>query len=166
MLRGAVKEAGVLALLNHYIFQRTGDYPLGKSFSAREAPSSLAELVELAKAHFDSEQMPLIVGVGDTVTAQEKDGAVKRGGSDRNFLQLVQALNEVFDSGNLTVYVDSSSGELKNRQPLQLAAEDGRQRVVSGPGDPADPLRINVAFPGGHQQYCDCFEKAAAERRK
>ena len=166
MLRGAVKEAGVLALLNHYIFQRTGDYPLGKTFSAREAPSSLAELVALAKAHFDPERMPLIVGVGDTVTAQEKDGMVKRGGSDRNFLQLIQALNEVFNSGNLTVYVDSSGGELKNRKPLQLATENGRQRIVSGPGDTADPLRLNVAFPGGHQQYCEFFEKGAAERSR
>ncbi|MGB3295767.1 MAG: glucosylglycerol 3-phosphatase [Phormidesmis sp.] len=164
MLRGAIKEAGVLALLNHYIFQRTGGYPLGEDFSAREAPHSLEELAALAKAHFDPGLMPLIVGVGDTVTAQEKEGAVKRGGSDRNFLQLIQNLNDVFDSGNLTVYVDSSGGELKNRKPLQLATENGAQQVVRGPGDAADPLRLNVAFPGGHQQYCAFFEKAAVER--
>lgn len=163
MLRGAIKEAGVLALLNHYLFQRTGSYPLGE-FSAREAPHSLEELVKLATASFDPDLMPMIVGVGDTVTAQEKDGEVKRGGSDRNFLQLIQNLNDVFDSGNLTVYVDSSGGELKNRKPLQLATENGSQRVTSGPGDAADPLRLNVAFPGGYQQYCDFFGKVAAER--
>ncbi len=164
MLRGAIKEAGVLALLNHYLFQRTGSYPLGKSFSARQAPHSLTELVDLAKAKFDPALMPMIVGVGDTVTAQEKDGDVKRGGSDRNFLQLIQNLNDVFDSGNLTVYVDSSGGELKNRKPLQLVTENGVRRVVSGPGDAADPLRLNVAFPGGHREYCAFFGTVAAKR--
>lgn len=165
MLRGAIKEAGVLALLNHYLFQHTGSYPLGENFSARQAPHSLTELVDLAKANFDPALMPMIVGVGDTVTAQEKDGEVKRGGSDRNFLQLIQNLNDVFDSGNLTVYVDSSGGELKNRKPL-LITEDGERRVVSGPGDAADPLRLNVAFPGGYQEYCEFFGKVAAERRQ
>ena len=32
MLRGAIKEVGVLALLNHYTFRRTGKHPLGEAF--------------------------------------------------------------------------------------------------------------------------------------
>ncbi len=164
MLRGAIKEAGVLALLNRYYFRRTGTYPLGKEFSARQAPHSLEALVELAKGAFDSAQMPLIVGVGDTVTSQQQADGVKRGGSDRNFLQLIQLLNAVFDTGNLTVYVDSSGGELKNRQPLQLAEENGVKQVVKGPGDADDPLRLNVAFPGGHEQYAQTFIAAAQAR--
>lgn len=164
MLRGAIKEAGVLALLNHYYFQRAGSYPLGKDFNARQAPHDLAALVNLVKANFDPAMMPMIVGVGDTVTAQAQGDQVKRGGSDRNFLQLIQNLNDVFDSGNLTVYVDSSGGELKNRKPLQLADENGVQQVVRGPGDDADPLQLNVAFPGGYEQYCQVFARAAGDR--
>ncbi|MGB5914757.1 MAG: glucosylglycerol 3-phosphatase [Phormidesmis sp.] len=164
MLRGAIKEAGVLALLNRYYFKRTGTYPLGEDFSARQAPHALEALVELAESAFDPAQMPLIVGVGDTVTSQPQADGVKRGGSDRNFLQLIQSLNAVFNTGNLTVYVDSSGGELKNRQPLQLAEENGVKRVVKGPGDADDPLRLNVAFPGGHEQYAQVFMAAAQAR--
>ncbi len=164
MLRGALKEAGVLALLNRYYHQRMGTYPLGESFSARTAPTSLESLLDLAKTAFDPELMPTIIGVGDTVTAQAKGGEVKRGGSDRNFLQLIQNLNDVFSTGNFTVYVDSSGGELENRQPLKLAEENGTSRVIQGPGDSADPLRLNLAFPGGPAQYCQTFITAAAHR--
>ncbi len=171
MLRGAIKEAGVLALLNRYYFGRVGEYPLGESFNARQAPHRLEDLVALVRKHFDPAQMPLMVGVGDTVTAQKQaDGAVKRGGSDRNFLQLIQALNPHFAGHNLTVYVDSSGGELKNRQPLKLEMKKGQQQVVEGPGYKAgesvsDPLRLNVAFPGGHVEYCSIFAQAAKQRR-
>ena len=164
MLRGAVKEAGVLALLNRYYHQRTSSYPLGESFNARQAPQSLDALLALAKDNFDAALMPTIVGVGDTVTAQLKDGEVKRGGSDRNFLQLIQNLDSVFNTGNFTVYVDSSGGELKNRQPLKLSAESGDMKVTQGPTDSADPLRLNVAFPGGPEQYCKAFIVAAQKR--
>ncbi len=164
MLRGAIKEAGVLALLNHYYFQRSGSYPLGASFNARQAPQVMQDLIDLVKANFDPALMPRIVGVGDTVTSQVQGGEVKRGGSDRNFLQLIQNLNAHFDSGNLTVYVDSSGGELKNRQPLQIKTVDGVETVIKGPGDEADPLRLNVAFPGGHGQYCQLYGAAAGAR--
>ena len=99
MLRGAIKEVGVLALLNRYYFHQTGRYPLGESFNVRRAPHDMDALVSLVAENFDPAQMPLIVGVGDTVTAQQSAGGVgsevvgsevKRGGSDRNFLQLIQ----------------------------------------------------------------------------
>ncbi|MEM6450676.1 MAG: glucosylglycerol 3-phosphatase [Cyanobacteria bacterium P01_D01_bin.105] len=170
MLRGAVKEAGVLALLNHYCFTRTGNYPLGETFNARQTqtkrPCSLESLVDQVVAAFDPALMPTIVGVGDTVTSQQQGEQIKRGGSDRNFLQLIQALNQPFNKGNLTVYVDSSGGELDNRIPLVLAEKDGVQQVIKGPGDAQDPLTLNVAFPGGHQQYCQVFETAARDRPK
>ena len=168
MLRGAIKEAGVLALLNHYYFNRTGQYPLGAGFNARQAPHDMDALVQLVTENFDPEQMPLIVGVGDTVTAKvQENGEVKRGGSDRNFLQLIQNLSKPFNSGNITVYVDSSGGELKNRKPLLLTEVSGVVKVTHGPGDDrddADPLRLNVAFPEGHEQYCQVFDKAASDR--
>lgn len=167
MLRGAIKEAGVLALLNRYYFQQTQRYPLGETFNARQAPHALTELVALAADNFDPAHMPLIVGVGDTVTAQDQgQGLIQRGGSDRNFLQLIQNLNQPFNSENLTVYIDSSGGELKNRKPLELKSIDGRQHVISGPGDAADPLRLTVAFPGGYEQYCEAFINASTKRRR
>ncbi|MEM9809131.1 MAG: glucosylglycerol 3-phosphatase, partial [Cyanobacteria bacterium P01_D01_bin.56] len=85
MLRGAIKEAGVLALLNHYYFQTVGTYPLGVDFNARQAPKTLDDMLTLVKQNFDPAHMPLIVGVGDTVTSKAVDtdeGLVfKRGGS-------------------------------------------------------------------------------------
>ena len=113
---------------------------------------------------FDPALMPTIVGVGDTVTSQQQGEHIERGGSDRNFLQLIQALNRLFSKGNLTVYVDSSGGELDNRIPLALAEKDGVKQVIEGPGDAQDRLKLNVAFPGGHEQYCQVFETAARSR--
>jgi len=172
MLRGAIKEAGVLALLNRYYAQRTGDYPLGSDFSARQAPHDHDALLDLVKTHFDPAAMPLIIGVGDTVTSKVESVAgeqiAKRGGSDRNFLRLVQDIGRAFNSGNLVTYVDSSGGELKNRKALRLVTENGTEQVVEGPGDPldtTDPLVLNVVFPGGHQQYCAAFQAAADQRR-
>ncbi|MEO0406375.1 MAG: glucosylglycerol 3-phosphatase [Cyanobacteria bacterium P01_A01_bin.135] len=166
MLRGAIKEAGVLALLNRYYHQRTGEYPLGESFNARSAPQSHGELLTLAEK-FDPEQMPLMVGVGDTVTSQVVDGKARRGGSDRNFLQLIQDIGRQLGTGNLVVYVDSSGGEVK-RRPLTVDTVAGALRVTAGPGDPRDPddpLTLNLVFPGGHRQYIDVFCQAAQRRQ-
>ena len=172
MLRGAIKEAGVLALLNRYYYQRTGEYPLGEDFNARQTPKSEADLLTLVDRHCDRSLMPTIIGVGDTVTSQiveTPDGVqAKRGGSDRNFLQLIQSIGRVFDRENLTVYIDSSGGELKNRKPIPLAEVDGKLVATEGPGDPKDtddPLTLNLVFPGGHRQYCEAFQTAAKRRR-
>ncbi|MFE4107940.1 glucosylglycerol 3-phosphatase [Almyronema epifaneia] len=172
MLRGAVKEAGVLAILNRYYHQRTGTYPLGAAFNSRQAPHDHQMLLQRVQENFDPATMPLIVGVGDTVTSKmvEENGELqaKRGGSDRNFLQLIQDINLHFGKGNLVVYIDSSGGELKNRQAIQVAAVNGKPEVVQGPCDPrdtTDPLKLNLVFPGGYQQYCAAF-KTAAKRRQ
>ncbi|MEO1402733.1 MAG: glucosylglycerol 3-phosphatase [Cyanobacteria bacterium J06635_1] len=171
MLRGAIKEAGVLALLNYYYFQRIGSYPLGEDFSVRQAPKTIEEMLALVEQNLDPEIMPTLVGVGDTVTSKavetEAEVVFKRGGSDRNFLQLIQAIGQSFNSGNFTVYVDSSGGELKNRKPLMLSTEAGRPKVSEGPGDSQDtddPLTLNVVFPAGHAQYCRAFQSAAKLR--
>lgn len=122
--------------------------------------------------NFDPAEMPLIVGVGDTVTskmiAENGQLQAKRGGSDRNFLQLIQDINSLFNRGNLVVYVDSSGGELKNRQAIELGTLDGEQTVIQGPCDPQDtkdPLTLNVVFPAGYQQYCTAFKAAAQQRQ-
>jgi glucosylglycerol 3-phosphatase len=171
MLRGAIKEAGVLALLNRYYGARTGEHPLGADFNARQAPHDHADLLTLAQTQFDPTLMPVLVGVGDTVTSTvemaEGKPVAKRGGSDRNFLQLIQAMGASFGTDNVVTYVDSSGGELKNRRALQVETLEGRETVTAGPGDPqdqTDPLGLNVVFPGGYQQYCKAFAVAAQKR--
>ncbi|MEM8602827.1 MAG: glucosylglycerol 3-phosphatase [Cyanobacteria bacterium P01_H01_bin.121] len=173
MLRGAIKEAGVLAILNHYYAQRTGRYPLGQDFSARQAPKTLPDLLACVKTAFDPVHMPLMVGVGDTVTSQGMANAkgqleFKRGGSDRHFLELIQAIGQAFEQPNLVVYIDSSQGEVKNRKPLELEQQNGQPIVVEGPGDARDthdPLTLNVVFPDGHVQYTTLFQQAAQQRQ-
>jgi glucosylglycerol 3-phosphatase len=180
MLRGAIKEVGVLVILNHYYYLQTGNYPLGENFNARQAPQTHRELLNLVKANFDPKIMPTIVGVGDTVTSKaDTNGDLlefKRGGSDRGFLELVQMLGKEFNTGNIVTYIDSSDGEVKNRKPLKLetitSARHNSQtvvRVVEGPGDSRDtedPLTLNVVFPQGHEQYIDVFATAARLRNQ
>lgn len=173
MLRGAVKEAGVPAILNRYYYHRTGQYPLGEDFNARQAPADHAELIELVKSNFDPAQMPVMIGVGDTVTSKGveiEDGTLefKRGGSDRNFLQLIQDLGHAFEIGNIITYVDSSGGEVKNRKTLPIDHSIQPPKVLEGPGDArdtSDPLSLSVVFPGGYQEYIKFFQQAAAQRK-
>lgn len=165
MLCGALKEAGVLALLNHYYFQQAGYHPLGADFTVRQAPSSLDSLLQLATAHFDPDVMPTIVGIGDTITSHISEGQIQRGGSDRNFLQLIQNLNSRFEKDNLIVYVDSSGDGLKNRQSLRIQDNGHTQFILEGINNVRDPLMTNVVFAGGYSQYCSTFV-AAAKRRK
>jgi glucosylglycerol 3-phosphatase len=171
MLKGAIKEAGVPYILNHYYYKQTGNYPLGKDFNSRQAPQNKKELIALIKDNFDPEKMPTIIGVGDTVTSKaEKNGSgliFRRGGSDRGFLELIKAIGEKLETENLVLYVDSSAGEVRNRKPLKL--NENKTQVVEGVGDARDkddPLTINVAFPGGYQQYTQVFQEAASRRKQ
>ncbi len=172
MLRGAIKEVGVLAILNRYYYQRTGNYPLGEDFSVRNAPRNHQELLSLLKDNFEPSQMPTMIGVGDTVTSKAVENGGKlsfgRGGSDRGFLELIQEIGQEFKTGNIIVYIDSSAGEVKNRKPLKLEQNNHETYVIEGPGDPRDkddPLTLNIAFPGGYQQYINCFQEAARRRQ-
>ena len=179
MLRGAIKEVGVLVILNHYYYLHTGNYPLGKNFNARQAPHNHQELLALVTEKFDPKIIPQIIGVGDTVTSKAEENGdsliFRRGGSDRGFLELVQDLGREFNTENIVVYIDSSDGEVKNRKPLKLekfidnnnGSSREKLRVIEGPGDSrdtSDPLTLNVVFPGGHQQYTQLFKKAALTR--
>ncbi|MGF1590950.1 MAG: glucosylglycerol 3-phosphatase [Pleurocapsa sp.] len=173
MLRGAIKEVGVIVILNHYYYLQTGEYPLGKNFNAREAPHKQQDLLKLVKDNLAAEVMPTIVGAGDTVTSKavENNGRIefKRGGSDRGFLELIQALGQEFDTDNAVVYVDSSGGEVKNRQALKLDHSNPEAvRVIQGPGDSQDredPLTLNFVFPGGYIEYVDFFCQVAKARK-
>lgn len=174
MLRGAVKEVGVLAILNRYYHRCSGEWPLGESFNARQAPHDQDALLALARDRFDPARMPRIVGVGDTVTSHAVDdgGQVRhlRGGSDRGFLTLVQQLGEAFGSGNTVAFVDSSGGEVSrpgvDADRLRRRASDeaiAPWPALEGITDRDDPLRLDVIFPDGHAQYVEFF-CALAER--
>ncbi len=172
MLDGAVKEVGVLVLLNHHYHRRTGAWPLGETFNARTAPRDADALRALARDHFDPALMPCIVGIGDTVTSIGGDaGTWLRGGSDRGFLQLVQGLGKDFASGNLVLYVDSSGGEVRrpgiDQSALQRHWDDPCQPpwpALAGITDADDPLRLDYVFPGGHRQYVAFFRELARRR--
>jgi glucosylglycerol 3-phosphatase len=175
MLAGAIKETGVLALLNQHIHQRTGRWPLGEDFNVRTAPRDLDALVALAVANIDPADMPRLVGVGDTVTsvARTVDGqtAWQRGGSDRGFLTLIQRLGVAFGTDNRVLYIDSSGGEVLrpalDLAQLQRVADDASLSagdVARGITDDDDPLRLDVVFPGGHRQYVDFFCALARQR--
>lgn len=173
MLKGAIKEVGVLVLLNRYYRQQTGRYPLGADFNARQAPREHEALLALARDHFDPALMPRIVGIGDTVTSQRQPGHedALRGGSDRGFLTLVQALGEVFGTDNTVVFIDSHCEQVRRPRVdvarLQGFHDDpslGAWPALEGITDAQDPLRLDVIFPGGHAQYVDFF-CALAERR-
>ena len=172
MLRGGIKEVGVLVILNHYYYLQTGKYPLGEDFNARQAPQDQTALLQLVKDNFDPAIMPTIIGVGDTVTSKVVENGsqieFKRGGSDRGFLELIQAIGEKFNTGNTIVYIDSSGGEVKNRKPLKLDRSNPEDiRVIEGVGDPRDtedPLTLNIAFPGGHEEYIEFYCQTAKDR--
>ena len=172
MLRGAVKEAAVLYLLNYYYFLRTGQYPLGQDFSPREVSFAHNDLLNLINDNFAPEDMPMIMGVGDTVntqvTIENGKQVVRRGGSDRNFLQLIQDIGHQYNKDNIITYVDSSQGEVKNRKQVKVSYIDNTATVVEGPEHPEDtdePLKINLVFPEGHQQYCQFFSDVAHQRK-
>lgn len=162
MLSGAVKEVGVLVILNRYCQQKFGRAPLGESFNARSAPKDHAALLALAHQHFSSAQMPRIIAVGDTVTSQLGDaGEFHRGGSDRGFLSLVQALGEQFHTDNAICFVDSSQGELDrpkvDASALRNSSRPSDTNALAGISDAQDPLHINFIFDGGYKQYVDFF---------
>ena len=162
MVRGAIKEVGVMVLLNHYFFIETGKHPLGAEFNARTAPHDREALLALAEQSFDPALMPSIVAVGDTVTSSPRPDAEghMRGGSDRGFLTLTQELGRRFGTDNAVVFVDSSGGEL-NRPGVHPAPRADEKQVplsaLESITDADDPLKLNVIFAGGHQEYVAFF---------
>ncbi|QNI85397.1 glucosylglycerol 3-phosphatase [Synechococcus sp. PROS-7-1] len=151
MLRGAIKEVGLLVLINRHIAARTGIAPLGEDFNVRTAPHDHAALLALCHERIAKDQMPHLVGVGDTVTSTpcpSGDGWL-RGGSDRGFLTLLQELGESYGHRNRVVLVDSSGGEVDRPSLL-----DGSFEGIS---DPSDSLRLDVCIPEGPERYVAWF---------
>ena len=158
MLTGSIKEAGLLVLLNQHIERRWGEAPFGDGFNVRTAPHAPDALLALVKERIPADRMPLLVGVGDTVTSTASvDGTGwLRGGSDRGFLQLLQDLGAWCGQPNRVVLVDSSHGEVD-----RPSHADGRLQGIT---DPEDPLRIDVLMPEGPEQYIAWFRQLSGRR--
>ena len=94
-----------------------------------------------------------MVGVGDTVTSNrdQSGGSWLRGGSDRGFLTLLQALGQWCGQPNRVVLVDSSHGEVDRPN---LSDPD-----LPGITDPDDPLQLDVLMPGGTQSIHHLVQK-------
>ena len=158
MLTGSLKEAGLLVLLNRHMAQRWGEAPFGDGFNVRSAPRDHNALMALVQERIPPERMPVLVGVGDTVTSNRSaDGTTwLRGGSDRGFLTLLQDLGRWSGQANRVVLVDSSHGEVD-----RPSHTDGR---LLGITDPEDPLHLDVLMRGGPEQYIAWFQQLAVAR--
>ncbi len=160
LLKGAVKDSGVLFLLNKFIYDNTGKAPFGRNFNFRDSPKSIIEKVNFCKKYIKSEDMPTIIGIGDTVTSQKNtnNSSYSRGGSDRSFLELIQLLGKEFDSNNKIIFVDSSSGEVY-RPSTKISG-------LKGISDEADNLKFDIIFQNGPKEYLNWFIAFAKKRAK
>ena len=156
IINGAIKEAGLLLLLNKYISNKTGLYPFGAKFNVRNAPKSLNELVALCKEKIPPAQMPLLIGIGDTVTSakDEKSQRWQRGGSDRGFLTLIQKLGVSYKKENQVIFVNSS-----NDQVLRPKIEGADMTGIS---DTDDDLKFNLIISDGAEEYIEWFKQLAS----
>ena len=155
IINGAIKEAGLLLVLNKYISTITGDYPFGEEFDVRNAPKNQNELVKLCKSKIPSDKMPLLIGVGDTVTSQRdnESNSWLRGGSDRGFLTLIQRLGESHNKNNQIIFVNSSNEQV--RRPRINGCD------MSGISDPDDDLKFNMIIKDGPEEYIEWFKQLA-----
>ena len=157
LLKGAVKDSGVLFLLNKFILDKTGKAPFGKNFNFRKCPKSIKEKVNFCKKYIKSEDMPTIIGIGDTVTSQKNiNNFYSRGGSDRSFLEFIQLLGKEFESNNKIIFVDSSSGEVY-RPSTKISG-------LEGISDVEDNLKFDMIFQNGPREYINWFIEFAKNR--
>tara|TARA_Y100001968_G_scaffold172817_1_gene158194 strand:- start:108 stop:743 length:636 start_codon:yes stop_codon:yes gene_type:complete len=155
IINGAIKEAGLLLLLNKYISTKTGVYPFGENFNVRNAPKSLNELVILCREKIPRDEMPMLIGVGDTVTSAKdnKSNSWLRGGSDRGFLTLIQRLGKSYKKENQVIFVNSS-----NDQVLRPKVQGSNMTGIS---DTSDDLKFNMIINDGPEEYIEWFKKLA-----
>ena len=160
MLKGAIKEVGLLVLINRHIAQKTGTAPLGENFNVRTAPHDHQDLLNLCHQRIERDAMPMLVGVGDTVTstACPSGEGWLRGGSDRGFLTLLQQLGASYNRPARVVLVDSSHGEV-DRPNLS-------DSKLTGISDPDDPLHFDCLVKGGPDEYVDWFKTLPANGSK
>ncbi len=155
IINGAIKEAGLLLLLNKYISTKTGVYPFGSEFNVRNAPKTLNGLAKLCQEKIPRDQMPLLIGVGDTVTSAKdsKSSAWLRGGSDRGFLTLIQRLGKLYKKENQVIFVNSCNDEVLRPR---IKGSD-----MKGISDANDDLKFNMIINHGPEEYIEWFKQLA-----
>ena len=159
LLKGAVKDSGVLFLLNKFIEEETGKAPFGRNFNFRNSPKTIKEKVDFCKKNIKSKDMPTIIGVGDTITSQKiSNKSYSRGGSDRSFLELIQLLGKEFRSNNKIIFVDSSSGEVYRPS----TKKSGFEGII----DEEDNLKFDMVFQNGPKEYVEWFTEFVRNRSK
>ena len=159
LLKGAVKDSGVLFLLNKFIEEETGKAPFGRNFNFRNSPKTIKEKVDFCKKNIKSKDMPTIIGVGDTITSQKiSNKSYSRGGSDRSFLELIQLLGKEFRSNNKIIFVDSSSGEVYRPS----TKKSGFEGII----DEEDNLKFDMVFQNGPKEYVEWFTEFVKNRSK
>ena len=160
LLKGATKDAGVLFLINKFVGKKRGKMPFGNKFNFRDCPQSLEGQIALCKRLIKKEEMPLIIGVGDTITSQKDktNNYYERGGSDRSFLELIQFLGKEYKIDNKIIFVDSSHGEVYRPST--------RENGLKGISDKNDKLKFDFIFQDGSKQYNEWFIKLAKKRFK
>ena len=157
IIKGAIKEAGLLLLLNKYISNKTGIYPFGENFNVRNAPKTLNKLIDLCRDKIPLDQMPMLIGIGDTVTSvkDDKTDSWLRGGSDRGFLTLIQRLGESYKKENQVIFVNSCNDQVS------------RPRVngtdMQGISDANDDLKFNLIINDGPKEYIKWFKQLASK---
>tara|TARA_Y100000589_G_scaffold178803_1_gene169370 strand:+ start:881 stop:2101 length:1221 start_codon:yes stop_codon:yes gene_type:complete len=158
LLQGAVKDSGVLILLNNFIEKKTGIKPFGQNFNFRDSPKSLEDKISFCKNFIQKKDMPLIIGIGDTITSQKnlKDKCYSRGGSDRSFLELIQRLGQEYNNQNFIIFVDSSSGE--------VFRPSTKKTGLNGITDKEDYLKLDLIFQNGPAEYINWFINIANKR--
>ena len=158
LIKGAVKETGVLFLLNKFINDKTGKAPFGSNFNFKNSPKSFKEKIDFCKKYIGLEDMPIIIGVGDTVTSHKntKENYISRGGSDRSFLELIQILGEEFGIKNKIIFVDSSSGEVDRPST--------KKSGLKGISDDKDKLTFDMVFQNGPEEYINWFIEMSNKR--
>jgi len=155
IIKGAIKESGLLLLLNKYIFTKTGVYPFGSSFNVRDAPKTHDELVNLCRDKISTDKMPLLIGVGDTVTSIKTNEPKSwlRGGSDRGFLTLIQRLGDSYKKANQVIFVNSCNDQVFRPK------FDGSK--MTGISDPNDYLKFDMIINDGPEEYIEWFKELA-----
>ena len=158
LLKGAQKDAGVLCLLNKFIGDRKGKKPFGENFNFRDAPIEKNEKIAFCKKYIQPKDMPLIIGVGDTITSNQikKSNSFSRGGSDRSFLEFIQLLGYEFGIKNNIIFVDSSYGE--------VFRPSTKETGLKGITDKYDSLKFDIIFQDGPEEYINWFTKIAHKR--
>ena len=158
LLKGATKDSGVLFLLNRFVRKQRGYMPFGYEFNFRDCPKSVDEKIAFCKKYIKKEDMPLIIGVGDTITSHKniKTNEYSRGGSDRSFLELIQILGEEYNIDNKIIFVDSSSGE--------VFRPSIKETGLKGITDDEDKLKFDLIFKNGTEEYINWFINIAKKR--